>query len=130
MVALLSRWLITAASLAVAAQLIGGIYFEGASEGRPEIEDKIVPLLVVALILGVVTAFVKPVLTLLSLPFVLLTLGLFLVVINALLLKLTAALADVVDLGFHVEGFWSAVGGAIIISITTWLLDAFVGVDD
>lgn len=130
MLAFLSRWGITAAALAIAAQLIDGIRFDGVSDGRAEIEDKIVPLLLVALIACAVTAFVKPVLTLLSIPFILVTLGLFLLVLNALLLLLTAWLADLVDLGFHVDGFWPAVGGAIIISITTWLLDAFVGVED
>ncbi len=130
MLAFVSRWAITAAALAVAAQLIDGIWFEGASQGRAELEDKIVPLLVVALISCAITAWVKPLLTLLSIPFILLTLGLFLIVLNALLLRLTAWLADAVDLGFHVDGFWPAVGGAIIISITTWFLDALVGVED
>jgi putative membrane protein len=130
MLAFLSRWGITAAALALAAQLIDGIRFDGARDGTAEIQDKIVPLLLVALISCAVTAFVKPVLTLLSIPFILVTLGLFLVVLNALLLRLTAWFADVVDLGFHVDGFWPAVGGAIIISVTTWVLDAFLGVDD
>ncbi|TNM50156.1 phage holin family protein [Nocardioides albidus] len=130
MVAFLSRWAITIAALAVAAQLISGIRFEGASEGRAELEDKIVPLVLVALISCAITAWVKPLLTFLSIPFILLTLGLFLVVLNALLLRLTAWLADVVDIGFHVDGFWPAVWGSIIISVTTWILDAIVGVDD
>lgn len=129
MVTFVSRWGITAAALAVAAWIMDGIWFEGASDGRAEIEDKILPLLLVALISCAITAFVKPVLTILSIPFILVTLGLFLIVLNALLLKLTAWLADLVDIGFHVEGFWPAVGGAIIISVTTWFLDAFVGVE-
>ncbi|MDQ6523049.1 phage holin family protein [Nocardioides sp. LHD-245] len=130
MLAFLSRWAITAAALAVAAQLIDGIWFEGATSGRAEFDDKWLPLVGVALISCVVTAFVKPLLTLLSIPFILVTLGLFLIVLNALLLRLTAWLADAVDIGFHVEGFWPAVWGSIIISITTWFLDAIVGVDD
>lgn len=130
MIAFLSRWAITAAALALAAQLLDGIWFEGATEGSAELEDKIVPLLVVALISCAVTAWVKPVLTILSIPFILVTLGLFLVVLNALLLRFTAWIADGVDLGFHVDGFWPAVWGSIIISITTWVLDAIVGVDD
>lgn len=130
MLAFLSRWAITAAALAVAAQLIGGIWFEGATSGRAEFDDKWLPLAGVALISCVVTAFVKPLLTLLSIPFILVTLGLFLIVLNALLLLLTAWLADAVDIGFHVDGFWPAVWGSIIISITTWFLDAVVGVDD
>ncbi|GAA1516190.1 phage holin family protein [Nocardioides humi] len=130
MLAFLSRWAITAAALAVAAQLIDGIWFEGADSGRAELEDKILPLLLVALISCAITAWVKPLLTLLSIPFILVTLGLFLIVLNALLLRLTAWLADLVDIGFHVDGFWAAVWGSIIISVTTWFLDALVGVDD
>lgn len=130
MIAFLSRWAITIAALALAAQLIDGIWFEGATRGSAEVEDKIVDLVVVALISCVITAFVKPVLTILSIPFVLVTLGLFLIVINALLLRFTAWLADGVGLGFHVDGFWPAVWGSIIISVTTWFLDAMVGVED
>jgi putative membrane protein len=127
MLAFLSRWAITAAALAVAAQLIDGIWFTGASEGRAELDDKILPLVLVALISCAVTAWVKPLLTLLSIPFILVTLGLFLIVLNALLLRLTAWLADLVDIGFHVDGFWPAVWGSIIISVTTWFLDAIIG---
>jgi putative membrane protein len=130
MLAFLSRWAITAAALAVAAQLIDGIWFKGATEGRAELDDKILPLVLVALISCAVTAWVKPLLTLLSIPFILVTLGLFLIVLNALLLRLTAWLADVVDIGFHVDGFWPAVWGSIIISVTTWFLDAILGFDD
>lgn len=130
MLAFLSRWAITAAAVALAAQLIDGIWFTGPNEGRAEIEHNIVPLLAVALISCAITSLVKPVLVFLSIPFILLTLGLFLIVLNALLLRLTAWLADVVDIGFRVSGFWPAVGGAIIISITTWFLDAMVGVED
>ena len=130
MLAFLSRWAITAAALAVAAQLLGGIWFEGADTGRAEIGDKILPLLLVALISCLVTAWVKPVLTFLSIPFILVTLGLFLIILNALLLMLTAWLAGLVDIGFHVDGFWAAFWGSIIISVTTWFLDAVLGVDD
>jgi len=130
MLAFLSRWAITAAALALAAELIGGIWFTGATSGRAELEDKVDPLLAVALISCAITAWVKPLLTMLSFPFILLTLGLFLIVLNALLLRLTAWLADAVDIGFHVDGFWPAVWGSIIISVTTWLLDAVLGVDE
>lgn len=126
----LLRWAITAASLAVAAQLFAGISFEGARTGQEEIADKWLPLLIVALILGAVTTFVKPVVKLLSFPVILLTLGLFLLVINALLLMLTGWIAEQAELGFTVDGFWPAVGGAITISLTTWLLDALLDDDD
>ena len=130
MVAFLARWAITSIALALAAQLIDGIRFTGPREGQAELEHKLLPLLGVALILALVTAFVKPILVVLSFPLILLTLGLFLIVVNALLLLLTDGLADAFDVGFRVDGFWPAVGGAIIISITTWVLDALVGVDE
>ena len=114
-------WLVTnAVAWAVAAWLFDGIYFTGPSQGQAEIEEKLLPLLIVSLILGVVTAIVKPVLTLLSLPLVLITVGLFLVVINAFMLQLTSWLAGKFDVGFHVDGFLTAVGGAIVITIVTW----------
>jgi putative membrane protein len=126
----LMRWVITATSLAVAAWILDGIRFDGATSGRAEFEDKILPLLAVALISTIVTIFVKPVLTILSIPFILLTLGLFLLVLNALLLLFTEWLSGLFDLGFHVDGFWPAVWGSIIITITTWILDALVGPDE
>jgi putative membrane protein len=114
-------WLVTnAIALAVAAWLFEGIRFTGPSHGQAEIEEKLLPLLIVALILGVVSAIVKPMLTLLSLPLVIVTIGLFLLVINAFMLQLTSWLADKLDIGFHVNGFMTAVGGAIVITIVTW----------
>ena len=114
-------WLVTnAVALAAAAWLFDGIRFNGPANGTAELQEKLWPILVVALILGVVTAIVKPVLTLLSLPLVILTIGLFLVVINAFMLQLTAWLSDQLDIGFHVDGFITAVGGAIVITIVTW----------
>ncbi len=121
-------WLVTTAiALATATWIIDGIRFTGPSSGSAEIEEKILPLLLVSLILGVVTSFVKPVLTFLSIPFIILTLGLFLLVINALMLMLTGWLAEQLDIGFRVNGFWPAVGGAIIITITTWVVDGLIG---
>ena len=121
-------WLLTyAAGLAVAAWLLDGIFFDGPANGQAEIQEKIVPLLVVALILGVITSFVKPVLQILSIPFIIVTLGLFLVVINAAVLKLTGWLAEQLDIGFRVEGFWPAVGGAIVITVVTWIVDSAIG---
>ncbi|MCW2796907.1 phage holin family protein [Nocardioides sp.] len=123
-------WLITTAiALAVAAWLIDGIRFTGPSAGQAEIKHKLIPLLVVALILGVVSSFVKPLLTILSIPFIILTLGLFLLVINAAMLMLTGWLAEQLDIGFRVSGFWPAVGGAIVITIVTWIVDGLIGPD-
>lgn len=124
------RLLTTALGVATAAWLFDGIRFTGGPrQGWEEVEKNLVPLLIVAAILGVVTSFVKPILTILSIPLIILTLGLFLLVINALLLLLTSSLADALDIGFKVNGFWTAVGGAIVITIVTWVVDGFVGDD-
>jgi putative membrane protein len=115
-------WLLTnAAALAVAAWLLDGIRIDGATW-----QDKIVPLLLAALIMGIVTVFVKPVVKVLSLPFIILTVGLFLLVINALMLLLTSRIADAADVGFHVHGFWTALVGSIIITIVTGFIDVAV----
>lgn len=121
-------WLTTTAiALAVAALLIDGIWFKGPTSGMEEFKQKLIPLLLVALILGLVSSFVKPVLAFLSIPFIVLTLGLFLLVINAGMLMLTGWVADKLDIGFHVTGFWPAVGGAIVITIVTWVVDGLIG---
>lgn len=123
----LTWWASTAISLAAATWLFDGIYIEGARHGSAEVQDKLLPLLGVALILGAVSSFVKPVLKLLSIPFIILTLGLFLLVINAAMLLLTSWLAGQLGLGFHVTGFWVAVGGAIVITVVDWFVDALLG---
>jgi putative membrane protein len=114
-------WLLTyAAGLAVAAWLLDGIWFEGPGAGQAEIREKLLPLFVVALILGLVSTFIEPVIKLISLPFIILTLGFLLLVINALMLLLTARLADAFDLGFHVDGFWTALVGAVLVTVVGW----------
>ncbi len=124
-------WLLTtAAALAVATWLFDGIYFTGPSSGLAEIRHKIVPLLLVALIMGLVSVFVEPIVKLLSLPFIILTIGLFLLVINALMLMLTAWIAGKVGIGFHVEGFWTAVGGSLVITLVNSFIDLAVLEDD
>jgi putative membrane protein len=124
-------WLLsTAAAVAVATWLFGGIFFTGPSSGSAEVQHKILPLLLVALILGAISSFVKPVITFFSIPFIILTLGLFLLVINALMLMLTAWIAGQIDIGFHVEGFWTAVGGALVITLVNGFIDVAVLEDD
>jgi putative membrane protein len=107
-----------AGALAVAVWLLDKITLTGDSTGK-----KIGTLLVVALIFGLVNFVVKPIVKLLSLPLLILTLGLFTLVVNALMLLLTSWLADTFDLSFHVEGFWTAVLGGLIISIVSWALN-------
>jgi putative membrane protein len=120
-------WLLTtAAGVAVATWLFDGIYFTGPSSGQEEFQHKVLPLLLVALILGLVSNFVRPVVTFFSIPFIILTLGLFLLVINALMLMLTAWIAGGVGIGFHVDGFWNALGGSIVITLVNWGTAALV----
>ncbi|MEY9992678.1 putative membrane protein [Streptomyces sp. V4I8] len=107
-----------AGALAVAVWLIDKITLTGDSTGK-----KIGTLLLVALLFGLVNFVVKPIVKLLSLPLLILTLGLFTLVVNALMLLLTSWLADTFDLSFHVEGFWTAVLGGLIISIVSWALN-------
>lgn len=116
--------LVNALGIAVAAWLFEGISFEGATSGQAEIEDKILPLIGVALIFSIVTAFVRPIVNLLSLPLILLTLGLFLFVVNALMFLLTGWAADQLGIGFEVDGFWTALGASLVITVVTWLVEA------
>jgi putative membrane protein len=80
-------------------------------------------LLVAALLLGIVNAFVRPILVLLTLPLTVVTLGLFLLVVNALMLMLVAALMD----GFAIAGFGSALLGAIVTGLVSWIASSFIG---
>jgi len=117
----LVRVVVNALALAAAAWLFDGITVTGSSTG-----DKTLTLLVVALVFGLINAFVAPIVKLLSLPFIILTLGLLLIVINAFMLLLTSKIAGAMDLGFHVDGFWTAVGGSIVISIVSTILGAIL----
>lgn len=114
-------WLvINALGLGAAVWLFEDISLQGA-ETRT---DKVVTLLVVGAIFGVVTSVVRPIVNLLSLPLIILSLGLMLFVTNALMLLLTSELAETFSLNFHVEGFWTAVFGAIVISIASGVASA------
>lgn len=106
-----------AGALAVAVWLLDKITLTGDSAGK-----KVGTLLLVALVFGLVNAVVKPMVKLLTLPLFILTLGLFTLVVNALMLLLTSWLADKLDLSFNVEGFWTAVLGGLIVSVVSWAL--------
>jgi putative membrane protein len=114
-----------AGALAVAVWLLDKITLTGDSTGK-----KVGTLIIVALIFGVVNFLVKPIVKLFSLPLVILTLGLFTLVVNALMLLLTSWVADKLDLSFHVEGFWTAVLGGLIISIVSWALHVVLPDED
>ena len=113
--------LINAAALYVAQLLVEGIEFDFSQEGAWW------QFLLVALIFGLVNTFLKPVLRLLTLPITMVTLGLFLIIINALLLLLVGWISTDLALGFTVDGFIPALLGAIIISIVGFLLSMVVG---
>ncbi len=113
------RFLFSAAALAFATWVVPGIRME-----TSELQDNLIVIMVVAAIFGVVNAIVKPLFTFASAPLLLLTLGLFLLVINALLLWLTAWLAEQLHVGWHVDGFWSAFWGALIVSIVSFILNS------
>jgi len=115
---LLTRVVVNAVALAVATWLVQGITLTGDTGGQ-----RLAALLVVAAVFGAVNAFVRPIVTFLALPFILLTLGLLLLVINGLMLLLTSWLSGQIGLGFDVDGFWAAVVGAIVVSVVTWLME-------
>ncbi|HKY21663.1 MAG TPA: phage holin family protein [Vicinamibacterales bacterium] len=113
----LLRLLINAAALWVAIQLVGGIDYRGSRWS----------LLLVALVFGVLNACVRPLLKLLSIPLIIFTLGLFIFVINALMLLLTGWVSGLLDLGFYVDGFWSAFLGGLVISVVSLVLSMLTG---
>ncbi|MFG1907323.1 phage holin family protein [Kribbella sp. NPDC048928] len=116
---LIIRLLANAVALAAASWIVGGITLQGATTGK-----RVLTLLIVAAIFGVVNAIVKPVVKVLSFPLLILTLGLLTFVINAAMLLLTSWITGKLDVQFHVDGFWSALFGALIISIVGMIINA------
>lgn len=114
---LLWRVVVNAVAIWVAVRVVDGLDFTGTW----------IQMGVVAGVLALVNALVRPVLTMLTCPLVLLTLGLFTLVINALMLMLTGWLSTRLDLGFSVGGFWPAFWGALIISVVSVLATLFFG---
>ena len=110
-----------AVALAAAAWLIDGI-----SIGPGTTSERALTLLAVALIFGLVNTIVRPIARLISLPLLILTLGLFTFVVNALMLLLTAWIGDWFDLRFEVDGFWSALLGALVISVVTFVINVIL----
>lgn len=112
MAGFLLRILVVALGLWLASELVPGIVIVGAWT-----------LLGAALLLGIVNAVVRPLLVILTLPITVITLGLFLLVVNAAMLGLVAWMFD----GFSIAGFWPALFGAIVVSLTSWLASYFIG---
>ena len=120
----LVTWLLTnAAALGVATWILDGIRITTAEDTW---QSKLPALLIAAFIMGLVSMFVEPVVKFLSLPFIILTIGLFLLVINALMLLLTSWLAAKFEVPFEVTGFWPAFWGGLIITIVTCFIDVLV----
>jgi putative membrane protein len=106
---LLLHWLMNAAALWAAAWLVPGLDFRGT----------VVELLLVAAVFGIVNSLVRPILTILTCPLIVITLGLFTLVINALMLLLTGALSERWGLGFTVSGFWAAFWGGLVVGLVS-----------
>ncbi|MHC1725164.1 MAG: phage holin family protein [Syntrophobacteraceae bacterium] len=106
------RWLLLTVAIILTSYMVDGIHVSGFFSA-----------FFAAAVLGILNAFIRPLLIVITLPINIFTLGLFTFVINAMLLKIVSALAP----GFDVYGFWSAVFGSIIISLVSWLLNSFVG---
>ena len=104
------RWIITTVAVMVAASFLNGIHYDSTGS-----------LIGAALLLGILNAFVRPVLLILTAPLILVTLGFFILVVNGLMLLWVPSLVH----GFHVDGFGSAFWGAILIGLISWLLSAF-----
>lgn len=108
---LLVRWIVLALGVMVAEKLVRGIDCDNGTT-----------LIVVVLLLSLFNAILKPLLVLFTLPFIIVTMGLGVLLINALLFLLVGNIVD----GFHVAGFWSALGGSLVVSVTNLLVSAFV----
>lgn len=112
----LLRLIVTAIAVWVAVKLIPGLHYAGGPLG----------LLGVAAVFGVVNALVRPVLLMLTCPFVVLTLGLFLFVLNGILLWITSLLSRAIGISFHVDGILAAILGGLVIGLVSMLLNVFV----
>lgn len=112
MVGFLLRAAITALGLWVASEIFAGLVFDSTSK-----------LLVAAILLGIVNAIVRPLAFILTLPITVVTLGLFLLVLNAGMVALVAWIVP----GFTISGFWTAVGAALIVSLVSWAASSVIG---
>jgi putative membrane protein len=108
-------WIVAAVSLVITAYIVPGITVASFPAA-----------MVAAVFIGLVNAFVRPIITLLTLPLSILTLGLFLFVVNAISLSLASWLAGAFDIGFKVSGFWPALFGSIVLSFVSGLIGRFV----
>lgn len=122
MVSMLIRFLASALALAVATWILPGI-----SISNPDTESEILTLIAVSAIFGLVNSLVKPLFKLVTAPLIFVSLGLFLLVINAVLVMLVSWLADQLGLTWHVDDWGSAFLGALIVSVVSFIFNAFFG---
>ncbi len=111
-----TRLLVNAAALWVATRIVPGVTYSGGW----------LPFLGVAVVFGVINAFIRPVAKILTFPLIIVTLGIFALVVNGLMLWLTSSLAEVLGIGFHVSGFWPAFWGALVVSLVSTILSMLV----
>jgi putative membrane protein len=118
---LIIKIVVNAVAIWVATAIVPGVVV---SEGEASLGQKVLTLLVVGAIFGVVNALVKPIVKLFSLPFYILTLGLFAFVVNALMLLLVSWLSEQLNISFHIDDFfWSAIGAAIVVTFVSMVLN-------
>ncbi len=116
----LVKWLINTIALILAIKFVPGIGFEGEWWG----------VLIVGLVFGIVNTFIRPVVKLFTLPFLIVTLGLFTFVTNAMMLSVTSWISTQFRLGFHVDGFKAAFIGALIITFVSLIISCLLPSDD
>jgi putative membrane protein len=116
----LIRLIVNAAALWVATRVVSGVTYMG----------DWLPFFGVAIVFGFVNAFIRPFAKILAFPLIILTLGLFSLVVNGLMLWLTSRLSETLALGFHVSGFWAAFWGALVVSIVSTVLSMMVSEDE
>ena len=112
----LARLLVNGAALWVATRIVPGVTYVG----------DWLPFFGVAVVFGVVNALIRPVAKILTFPLIILTLGLFALVVNGLMLWLTSSLSAALGLAFHVRGFWAAFWGGLVVSLVSTILSLFV----
>lgn len=125
MIRLLTAWVLNAAALAAAAWLLGGQMSIG-TDADPT-DQRLLTLAAVAAVFTIVNQIITPIVKFLALPFIILTLGLALLVINALMLLLTQRITELFDVEFMINGFWWAVAASIVVSIVNAVLGGLTG---
>lgn len=115
----LLRLIINAAAIYVAVELVNGLDYQGEWWG----------FLIIALLFGVVNAVIRPIITFLTCPLVILTMGLFTLVINGFMLWIVGELSPPLGIGFAIDGFWPALLGALIISVVSFVLTSLLADD-